>query len=80
MSTTQKRLVFIKNQDGDDSYLYAVIAPNGMSGQEAERVVDEAIRTAKDNRPKNYSFEDLERELVARGFEVPLFSDATERW
>jgi hypothetical protein len=75
-----RRIVFIKNQDGDDSHIYAVIAPNGMSGQEAERLTDEAIRKAKDNRPEDYSFDDLESELVERGFEVPLFGDATECW
>jgi hypothetical protein len=80
MSNTSKRVIFIKDQDGDDSYVYAAIAPDGMNGQEAEQLVNEAVRMAKDNRPEDYSFDDLERELVARGFEVPLFGDATERW
>jgi hypothetical protein len=77
-------IVIIKDADCDDSYVYLAEGPPGMPLSEAVDRVDAAIRAAKAapaDPETDYTFEDLEREIEARGMRmVPSYETASERW
>jgi hypothetical protein len=77
-------IVMIKDEDGNDEYVYLAEGPPGMALSDAVASVGAAIRAAKAN-PQDvttgYTFEDLEREIDARGLRmVPSYATADERW
>jgi hypothetical protein len=77
-------IVLIKDFEHDDEYVYLAEGPPGMAVSDAVNRVDEAIRAAKAapaDPETDYMFEDLEREIAARGLRmVPSYETATERW
>jgi hypothetical protein len=77
-------IVMIKDYDHDDQYVYLAEGPPGLPLSEAVDRVDAAIRAAKAapaDPETGYTFEDLEREIEARGLRmVPSYETASERW
>jgi hypothetical protein len=77
-------IVMIHDADCDDSHVYLAEGPAGLPLSDAVDRVDAAIRAAKTapaDPETGYTFEDLEREIEARGMRmVPSYAAASERW
>lgn len=84
MTPATRPVVLIRDQDGDDDYIYLAEGWPGLPVAEAVERVDAAIRAAKTapaDPETGYVFEDLERELTRRGLAlVEAYESANERW
>ena len=72
--------VIVPDQDGQHEFDLLFLVPEGMSTRVAVRKVDAAVRKAKGNDPEGYLFEDLNKILVAQGFETLSYVKSTEDW
>ena len=72
--------VIVPDQGGEHEYDLLFIPPKGMSTRVAVGKVNAAVRKAKGDDPEGYLFEDLNKILLAQGFETLSYAKATEEW
>ena len=66
------KIILLQSGDGAD-WIWPIVAPEGMDDEKALQIAQESLDRARAENPDDYTQTDVEKLLLAEGFQCPKY-------